>query len=537
MPSVPYNPVPTVQPTGLGAPSMSEAGATPDAFGAQVGRATERLGGEVEKFGNIMAHHAIKMAEDRAHAEAKDAFFNATVESGEVETQFRSLQGKAAVDAYPKYVEDLKAVKDKHAESLGNSYAKKIFDSDFTRRLGLSIIDGSRYAATQNKKFVVDSNKSVMDIAERDIALYPQDNDRFDQNLKLAQSSLNRITFEANMDEGQKKLRSDDVTNNLWQTRLGALARIDLEQTKTLYEANKNKLTPEGRVNVEDAILKQTTAAKSKAAVDRFSTNQLVDGDIASVRQTGVGNPNLTEQKIAETLGPDKAEEWKFKRGVAEGVWRSTHDMVGMTGGEINERLTSMEPKGDPGSPDYLRKLTVYQGSIEYANGLQKLRETDPAASVGEDVSVKSAIAAAKKNDPASMKAIFDARMAAQERAGVVNRSPITIAEAQQYIPDIYSALRQREGDEKAAIQKVADKMKSQYGDYWQPAFSFALRAMNMNVEQSQAIGNIVGKLLSNAPLTEKDGAAIDAAKEKDAVEPIKKPSERVLQMFPKKGG
>src|SRR6185436_11569366 len=120
MPQVPKLDLSVTQSTGAPGAFFSSAGATPEAFGAGVGQAQQRLGAQVEHAGDVMQKHA-NLLQDRANeAAANDMFVKWDIEAANVGVWYRSLQGKAAVDAHPEYVKKLEEVRTKFLDAAPN---------------------------------------------------------------------------------------------------------------------------------------------------------------------------------------------------------------------------------------------------------------------------------------------------------------------------------------------------------------------------------------------------------------------------------
>jgi hypothetical protein len=100
----------------------------------------------------------------------------------------------------------------------------------------------------------------------------------------------------------------------------------------------------------------------------------------------------------------------------------------------------------------------------------------------GGDTQVQSDIAAfttlannIKLDDPATLGALYAARLAAQKRAGIADhaQSPITLGEALQFTEPLH---RMQPGDEGQVLAGLAVAFKTQFGDNAGKALDYALR-------------------------------------------------------------
>src|SRR5579862_2514600 len=128
MPQVPYSGVPQVSPVDAPTPRY-QADATPAAFGANVAAAVGNLGKTVEGAGNEIFQRGLAMQDLYNHSEAQQADADYMQKAGELHANYSSLQGKAAVDAYPGYISDLQDARKSIRDGLSNGMSQKLFDS------------------------------------------------------------------------------------------------------------------------------------------------------------------------------------------------------------------------------------------------------------------------------------------------------------------------------------------------------------------------------------------------------------------------
>ncbi len=110
MAQVPYSPVPQVSASGQGLPQVSSQ-APEAAFGGEIARAISGLGKTVEGVGDQIYERALWLQNLNNQAEARKADADYIVRSGQLQTEFNSLEGDAAVKAYPKFVQNMTALR------------------------------------------------------------------------------------------------------------------------------------------------------------------------------------------------------------------------------------------------------------------------------------------------------------------------------------------------------------------------------------------------------------------------------------------
>ncbi|WFU84835.1 hypothetical protein QA645_19465 [Bradyrhizobium sp. CIAT3101] len=253
---------------------------------------------------------------------------------------------------------------------------------------------------------------------------------------------------------------------------------------------------------------------EAETALETQRVDGLVKSDLTSMLTTGRGVDDLNPYRVQRALGSAAAQKWADDRDDALATWSATHDLPSLSDRQIDERLLSIEPK--PGDIDFDRKQAVYTAASAAAAKLRKQRDVDPAESVKTDPMVKAAEIAPA--DPGSVKAIVEARLAAQTRAGIPkeNQSPITQAEALTLTKPLRTMLL---GQERDVLTAMATKFQDIYGDHADQAFAYALRVHKVDNEVAQVAARLVKKLGLGQLPDEGEARASNAIAEVSAAE------------------
>ena len=254
-------------------------------------------------------------------------------------------------------------------------------------------------------------------------------------------------------------------------------------------------------------VLNDVRKADSDAALEQYQVKSAIEDDIASMRSTGTGLNSINPETVARNFGSKVAQEWQDRRNDAHSAWVVTHDMSSLTDAQMSQRLASIAPKAGEG--DFTRKQAIYSEAVKAADAVRKQRATDPAGSVNDDPAVRQANEAYNAKDPETYKAVIDARMAAQGRAGipVEAQSPITKSEASAMTAPLRQMLP---GQEKQTVEAVVNQFKQVYGDKADQALAYALGVSRVDDETSQQVAGVLRKLAKGAVPTRQE---IDASR------------------------
>lgn len=256
MPQVPFSGAPTVTPSLSPTPRYT-ADTPPAAFGVNVANAIQTLGKTADGVGNEIFARGVAMQDLYNHSEAQDADAAYMQKAGELHADFSAKEGKDAVDAYPKYIQDLQQARSDIRDGLSNGMAQKLFDSQSLSTMGRTIFNGAGHAAVENKRYAIGASQARVN-AMSDQALSQPSDDHFQDMVQdtedeiRAQGQLKGLAPEA-VDEAVAQ-----QTSKLWGQRISGLARTQpLAAQKMLDAAVK-----EGDVRGED-IAKLTNLVQS----------------------------------------------------------------------------------------------------------------------------------------------------------------------------------------------------------------------------------------------------------------------------------
>lgn len=253
-------------------------------------------------------------------------------------------------------------------------------------------------------------------------------------------------------------------------------------------------------------MLRQQQQTDSEASFAQYQLNSQIRDDIASVAATGQGVGDLTYDSIRAVLGSKAALDWQNNRQDSHAVWAATQDLHTLPDDQLAARLESLRPQG--GTEGFVRQQAIYSKVQERITLLRSLRSADPAGSVADDPTVKAIAPKVNPEDPSSYKPLVEARLAAQERAGVPEelQSPITKAEALEIIAPLRRMLP---GQERETLREIGDTMRERYGEHADAAFAYALRVQKLDAETTKAAARVMKKLsLGDAPTVPEARAA-----------------------------
>jgi hypothetical protein len=250
-----------------------------------------------------------------------------------------------------------------------------------------------------------------------------------------------------------------------------------------------DSISPARRLQLETELEASLHEKRSRDHLLQYQTREAVDDDLATVRRDGQG-AGLDSDQVLGILGPQAFREWQQARQDATDAWSSTHDMPMLTDAEIERRIAAVRQSRQNNSEGAPLVAAVENA----ARQIRAQRQEDPAASVGEDPQVKAAVSAHDPADPQSWRAVAEARMAAQERAGIAeqHRSPITFAEGVSLTAPLH---RIEPGQERDALGELAARFRAMFGTGAEQALATALRAHRADQKKAELAARLILEL------------------------------------------
>jgi hypothetical protein len=312
----PTQQVPQVAPSPTPGPDTQQiSGVSPNAFGAGIGLAFQGLGKDFATSGDELAKNAIELQQLKNYDTVNTSFLNGSVEAGQLAAQFKSLTGKDAVEAYPKYQADLLGLRDKYKEGM-NPMAARMFDQEFSRRLGFALMDGASHAATEQRKAFVANAQAVQYNTLGDIAQNPTDETRFQSNLATMrnQARTEMVTQGYAVDDPVTLAHVNKVTSEAYERRIFEISKTNPAGASAIFKAHDAEIAdPVIREKIQGHIAQGWLQNGSRSDAESILSGG-AGGDAALVRKyeseglakqlgispynIGVGGTDLSSAKL-----------------------------------------------------------------------------------------------------------------------------------------------------------------------------------------------------------------------------------------------
>ena len=323
---VPYEGAPELATRDIPTPSVNVT-AYPAAFGENVAGAISQLGKVSEQAGTELTNRAFAMQELQLHADANARLADSQNQMLQRTLQFGQLEGKAAVDGYPQYLQDLESIRKKGGEGLP-PYGQFLYDSESRNsRFRLSYF-GGEHAATEQKKYIVGSSKAKVASIENAVGLDPDNPTVNAQRLTEVQTEI----------EHQNQVSGLSPNDPQWN--------LNIAEGKSQFIGAQIRGLAEKDPFKAQKLLDQSVASKDlqPGTLDAYGRNSImrlqdyVDGKLNTIGSRVVGSETmsgkgfhfsegiLNDTQILNGLKASEAGTYSFS---GKDAWDQAHENFG----------------------------------------------------------------------------------------------------------------------------------------------------------------------------------------------------------------
>lgn len=353
MATVPYSSVPQVTAQDISTPSLR---ATPEAntFGAGVARAVQGLGQTLEHSGDQIWQRAVALQEVQNDTAARDADTNYMIQTGKLHAEFSSLQGQAAVDAFPKYMEDLRTSRTAIRDSLPNDDARRKYDSASQSTMGRTIFNGAGHAATQQKAAANGAIDARFQTTADGVYANPTDEGGYEQGLAQTKADFEEKAVLKGWTPEQADVANKQRVSTITAHLLTGLAKQEPFKANDMLEKYKDRLFGDDRLKVENTIQGQMRQTGARLIANDIGQDpdtplqeRLEAGDKAAKEQ-GPNDPLLGDF-VRDRITADYNKQQKAKTDVDRANYQTISSAVlGLNNPDGKVPTTVEELRADP---------------------------------------------------------------------------------------------------------------------------------------------------------------------------------------------
>lgn len=287
---VPYNPAPQVAPEAPPIPFKS-INTPPAAFGAATAAAVSNLGQVEQHVGDEVFSRAIAMQQMAQDADANNAAAQFATELARRTADYRSLQGKAAVDALPQFRDDINNLREQFRQRLSSPYAQRAYDADTRRNQSYTEFSIASHAADQLKHYTVSTAGARIDAARNMTLVNPKDEEVFQEGLRTSEKQIRDTAPALGLSGDALNEKVSETKSGLWRDRIIEVAKNEpWAATEILKKAMAgNSLSPDDLSKAQAAVRKSQLDIGSRNIAHSAMTGEAFGKMIVSPDMARIG--------------------------------------------------------------------------------------------------------------------------------------------------------------------------------------------------------------------------------------------------------
>lgn len=303
MAQVPYSPVPSVAVSGAGV-SEVHTNVASEAFGGNVAQAIAGVGKAVEGAGDQVYERAVWLQNQQNQADARQASADYTIAAGKLHADYNSLEGKNAVDAYPKFAQSLKDLRGQYGSSLTAPMARQMYDNESLGTMSHAIFNGSSHAAGQQKTYIVGSMDADITSQFEQAAQNPKDDLGFNKGLTNVEATIRQKGKLQGLPPEAIENNVSTVKSKFWANKFENQAKESPFQAQTAMYENRENMTAADFKRTEALVGAQVHAVGSvNIANDYIKAHTDDEGNFTG----SIDEAHKAIKDLAAKMSPDDA--------------------------------------------------------------------------------------------------------------------------------------------------------------------------------------------------------------------------------------
>ena len=273
--------------------------ATPDAFGAGVGRALQNLAGGVQQAANAFA--SVQEFEDKAIVDdrvnqysdyARDRTYNP-------ETGYVMTEGENAVNGRAGFEDDLEAKREEIGKGLSPRQQRLYNDATEARRR--QALDTSiRHAAAQRKQWFDDASTARLETLANDALAMSGEPEKLAITLKAAENEIAERAATHGWSAEQTQAAQTEFRSGVHKNIVLKQAVADPLGAKAWMDANRDSMTEAHQIELDKALDGPVLHAQAQQEAERILRGEIgADNEGAARPPRASASPDLSQRTLS----------------------------------------------------------------------------------------------------------------------------------------------------------------------------------------------------------------------------------------------
>tara|TARA_R110000868_G_scaffold257134_1_gene514229 strand:- start:3476 stop:5698 length:2223 start_codon:yes stop_codon:yes gene_type:complete len=268
--------------------------ATPDAFGAQVGEAQQRLGNQLVSTGDKLFAAAVDFQKRQDDADVDHIYSNVFSPAFRtLYSKYYALQGKRAVDELPAYFVGMEKLQEDTLKMLPNERQKHLFNNFARRRVEMEKDAMGRRAEQQNQVYQLETFKSVLDNLSREAGDNYSNDGMFASSVNSMAVAIDQYATTHGKSAEWARDALFESTSNATLARLNRMIIESPLEAQKLYDRDHGVIDPNKKAEVLHKIKTAVLPIELAGIADRAISPELNTTVRNAISISGVTAPQI----------------------------------------------------------------------------------------------------------------------------------------------------------------------------------------------------------------------------------------------------
>lgn len=311
--------VPTIS-TPFVAPDNSRqaygrASAGPESLGGQEARAIGGMGQQIGQIGDQLGQLVLQQQDKENRARALDTTVQGDQQLAELAANYGSLQGQAAVEAFPQYQKDLVSTRETLLNGLTNPAQKLMVSEYLDRRMASFGIAGIEHRVQQQQAWSINSSKAAAEQSVNNAVASGGNFSAITSAISGGEQEAERIARMQGGGDLEASVARAGYRGSAYRTVIEGMAQSNPLQAQALFDSVRGTMDGQSAVATESFLKPKVLDARS----DTIASQVMGGGDYASrvrgaesgTQGSSASNPNSTAQGNYQFTAPTWADMQK----------------------------------------------------------------------------------------------------------------------------------------------------------------------------------------------------------------------------------
>lgn len=302
--------------------------ATPEAFGADVGRGLQSLGQGASQFGNTLGQIGLEMQRVENETAAEDAINKLQDRTRELllgEEGYFKQREKNAIDTHQQFTQDYEKLVREMGGTLGRG-ALELYERKSSVFRNQTLTDMARHRAGETRRWHDSVDDASLNTMIEHAATAPYDDVRIMQSMVTGINTLETAAARNGWDDVVKAQKIVEYRSKVHETVIAARMANDPGGAQAYLNKHRAEITATAEVAFDKALKDDLATLESQRLADQYAGEGLSYGD--QLKKARAETEGDVEKKLTAEIRQRQSDEENALRELEINASRDAEEMI-----------------------------------------------------------------------------------------------------------------------------------------------------------------------------------------------------------------